>query len=101
MEAVITRIIEIEKESALDIERAEEACRKNIEARRLTLEEEQKKANFQIISIENSRLNETIQALNRQTEEASRTSGRNYETRFHDPALISAIQKRIIAILLK
>jgi len=101
MDAVITRIIEIEKKSAMAIKRAEDACHKNIEAHRRTLEEEKERAHAQIISTENTRLTQTLSDLKRQTEEASLASAREYETRFQDPALIEAIKEKIVDILLK
>jgi hypothetical protein len=100
MDAVITRILETEKQSAMDIERAEEAYRKNIEVHRQTLEEEKKRAHTQIISTEDKRRTQAIQALNKQSEESSLASGRNYENRFQDPALVETVKERIVAILL-
>lgn len=100
MDTVITRIIEIEKKSALDIERAEEACHKNIEARRRALEEEKERAHAFIVAKENSRLTEAIQALIKQTGEAALTAGKDYESMLHDPAKIAAIKEKIAAILL-
>jgi hypothetical protein len=100
MDPVITRIIEIEKQSAMDLENAEGAYRKNIEAHRRALEEEKNKAHAHILSTENTRLKQALSELNKQTEEASMASGRDYESRFNDPALIKAIKKRVVAILL-
>jgi len=100
MDAVITRIIEIEKQSAMDIERAEDTYRKNIEAHHHTLDGEKEIAHADIISTENTRLAEALRVLNNQTEETSLASARDYEMRFHDPTLVEAIKKRIVAILL-
>jgi hypothetical protein len=101
MEAVITRIIEIEKQSAMDIEQAEDGYKKNVEARRLILEEEKRKALSHILSAEETRLNNILQALNKQSEEAFLVSGKDYENRFHDTDLITALKERIVDILLK
>jgi len=101
MDAVITRIIEIERQSAMDIERAEDAYRKNIEAHRRTLEDEKERAHAQCISDENTRLTQTLNDLKKQTEEASLASAGEYEKRFQDPALIEAIKEKIVDILLK
>lgn len=101
MDAVITRIIEIEKRSAIDIERAEDAYHKNIEAHRRTLEEKKERAHAQIISIENERMTQTMSELNKRTEEASLASAREFESRFHDQVLVEAIKEKIVAILLK
>jgi hypothetical protein len=101
MDAVITRIIEIEKQSATDIERAEDSYQKNIEAHRRTLQEEKERAHAQIISAENTRLAQALSELNKQTEAASLVSSRDYENRFHDPVLVEAVKEKIVAILLK
>ena len=100
MDAVITRIIEIEKQSAKDIERAEDAYRKNIEAHRRTLEEKKERVHAQNISTENARLTQTLRELNKQTEEGSLASARDYEFRFHDHALVEAVKENIVVILL-
>lgn len=100
MEAVITRILEIEKQSAMDIERAEEAYRKNVEVHRRALEEERERTQALIVEKENSRLTEALQALNRQTEKTSLAAHRDYERLFQDPATIDAVKEKIVAILL-
>jgi hypothetical protein len=100
MDAVITRIIEIEKKSAMDIDRAEDTYRKNVEAHRLTLEKNKETTHTQIISKENTRLTQALEALKKQTEEAALASGRDYESRFNNPALVEKIKEQIIAILL-
>ncbi len=100
MDTVITRIIEIEKQSAAEIERAEDAYRKNIEAHRRTLDEKKEREHAQTISNENARLNQTLRELNKHTEEASLASARDYEMRFHDQALVEAVKEKIVAILL-
>lgn len=101
MDTVITRVIEIERQSAMDIKRAEVAYHKNIEAHRRTLEEKKERAHAQIISTENARLTKNLQELNKQTEEKFLTSAREYENRFQDAALIDAVKEKIIATLLK
>jgi hypothetical protein len=100
MDTVITRIIEIEKQSAAEIGQAEDTYRKNIEAHRRILDEKKERAHAQTISIENDRLTQALRELNKQTEEASLASARDYETRFHDQALVEAVKEKIVAILL-
>jgi len=100
MDTVITRIIEIEKQSAMDVERAEDACQRNIEAHRQTLEQKKESSHSEIISSENTRLTQALEALKKRTEEASIISARDYESRFSNPALVEAIKKKIVAILL-
>lgn len=101
MDGVITSVLKIERQSAREIERAEETYRKNIEGHRRTLEEKKEKEHAQIISAENSRLTQNLQELNKQTEEAFLAAARDFENRFHDPALVEAIKEKIVAILLK
>lgn len=101
MDTVISRIIEIEKQSALDIERSEDASRKNIEAHRRSLEEEKERAHNLIITSENNRLTQTLQTLNKQTGEASLAAGKDYESLFQNPAKVDAIKEKIVAILLE
>lgn len=97
---VITRIMDIEKQSAREIERAEEISQKNIEVHRHALEEEKNRAHDIIITKEQARLTQTLQALNKQTEEASKSAGKEYEILFQNPATVNAIKERIVAILL-
>jgi hypothetical protein len=101
MDAVITRIIEIEKQSALKVAQAEEAGNRNIEAHRLILEQKKESTHAGIISEENSRLTQALEALKKRTEAASAESGKEYESRFHNPALVDAIKIKILDILLK
>ena len=100
METVITRIMEIEKQSAMDVKRAEEACRNRIEAHRQALEEEKEQAHALIITKENTRLAEVLQALNEKTEEESRAAGEDHERLYQDPTRVDAIKEKIAAILL-
>lgn len=100
MDAVMIRIIEIEKECAMDIERAEESSRKNIEAHQRALEEKKEQTHANIISTENHRLTEALRVLNQQTGEASLAAGKDYESRFQSPATLDAVKEKIVAILL-
>lgn len=100
MDAVMTRIIEIEKQSALDIKNAEEASRKKIEAHHLALEEEKGRAQADIVSTENNRWSQALLALKQQTEAASLNKGKDYESRFQNPALMNTVKEKIRDILL-
>ena len=80
MNTVITRIMEIEKQSAIDIAQAEDACRKNIEAHRRALDEEKERVKTDIIKSENDRLTQAVQALNKQIEEESWLPSRSWNT---------------------
>ena len=101
MDTVVARIIEIERESTQDIERAEEASRQKIEAHRLALEKEQEQAHANIISTENNRLAQAILEAKRQTEAASVAFQRDCEHPFHDPVLTETIKEDMISILLE
>lgn len=98
---VIARIVETEKQSAMDIDRAEETCRVNIEAHRHALEEEKERTRNLIIQKENSRLAEALRALNERTKEASLAEGQEYESLFRDPAAVHAVKEKIVAVLLE
>lgn len=100
MDAVINRVVEIEKQSAMDIERAEEAYRKNIETHRQNLEKKKETSQATVISTENTRLAQTLEVLNKQTQEAFNAASRDFENRFHNQALVEAIKEKIVAILL-
>ena len=95
MDAVIKRIMEIEKQCAIDIERAEDACRKNIEAHKRALDQKKEKDHAEIISNENIRLTQALEKLHKQIEETTKTSGREYESCFNDQALVEAVKERI------
>jgi len=101
MDAVISRIIEIERESARDLEQAEEASRSKIEARRLALEEEKERTHTGIISAENARLSRTLLDAREKTEAASGVFLKDSEILFHDPVIAQTIQEEIISILLE
>lgn len=100
MDAVITRIIETEKECALDIQKAEEASRQKIEAHRLALEKEKEQAFAAILSTQNNRLTQALESLNSQTEAALLTQGKAYDSRFQNPSAIETVKEKIIDILL-
>jgi hypothetical protein len=100
MDDLITRILEIEKQSDREIEGAEEACRKKIEVHRRTLEEEKERVNALITTSENTRLTQAIQDLKKRTEEESSAEIKKYEILFRDPDKIEIMKERIAAILL-
>ena len=99
MDTVINRVVEIEKQSTMDIERAEDAYRKNIEAHRQNLEKQKETSHAHIISTENTRLTQSLEVLNKQTQEAFMAAGSDYENRFHNQALVEAIKEKIVAVL--
>lgn len=101
MDAVVSRIIEIERESALYLEQAEVASQKKIEAHRLALDEEQERTRAGIISEENNRFSKTILEAKKQTEAASVAFLKHSEQPFHDPVIIQTIQEDILSVLLE
>ena len=100
MNAVITRIIEIEKQCTMEIQQAEDVCREKIEAHRRALMEKKERECARIIAADDTRVTQAIEALKKRTEAESLASGRDYESRFQDPALVEAIKEKIVAILL-
>ncbi|MBN1546428.1 MAG: hypothetical protein JW902_07205 [Syntrophaceae bacterium] len=100
MNTVINRIMEIEKQSAIDIAQAEDACRKNVEAHRRALDEEKERVQTNIIRSENDRLTQAVQALNKQIEEESLVAVKELERLFQDPVTVDALKEKIVAILL-
>lgn len=100
MDNMIARIMEIEKQAALEIEQAEDASRKNIEERRRALEEEKQRALASIVTEENARFVQAVEAIHRQTTSSSPDADRQFESLFRDPAKINAIKEKIVAVLL-
>ena len=100
MDTIITRIIEIEKQTALGIKQAEEASRKKIEAFRRSMQKGKEEACARILSAENQKLTEALEVLNQKTEKALREARAEYEERFQDSGRINAVKEKIIAILL-
>ncbi len=100
MDAVINRIIEIEKQCAMEIEQAEDVSREKIEAHRRALLEKREREQARITSADGTRATQAIAALKKRTEEESLISGKNYESRFRDPVLAETVKEKIVAILL-
>ena len=100
MDAVVSRIIEIEQKSASDIEQAEAACRMHIEEHQRTLQEEKERIYNNIISTENQRFNEAVQILNERTRKTLSEASKDYEMRFQNAAKAFAVKEKIIDILL-
>lgn len=100
MDAVITRIIEIEKQCAMEIEKASDVSSEKIEAHRRALLEKKEREQSRITAADDTRATQAIEALKKRTEAESLASGRDYESRFQDPALIETIKEKIVTILL-
>jgi hypothetical protein len=100
MDAVITRIIEIEKQCAMEIKQAEDLCREKIEAHKRDLKEKKGGEYARIMAAGDARATQAIEALKKQTESAFLAAGRDDESRFQDPALTKTIKEKILVILL-
>ncbi len=101
MDEVITRIMEIEKQCASDVEQAEAEYLKKIKEYKNILEEKKTKEHARIISAESTRLTQAIEKTKKEIETASAAFKRDSENRFQDPLLKEAIKEEIISILLK
>jgi hypothetical protein len=100
MDEVITRIIEVEKQCATDVEQTEAEYLKRIEAHKRILEEKKITERAQITAAESTRLKQAVEKAKRQTETDSAVFRRTGESRLQDPVLNEAIKKDIISILL-
>lgn len=100
MENVITRIVEIEKQCAEEIEKAQWESTNMIDAYRLTLEEKKEKEFAAIISAGNERLAQAIEEAKEQTRIESGAASKENERLVQDPELKKAIKEKILSILL-
>ena len=101
MDEVITRIMEIEKQCASDVEQAEAQYLKKIKEYKNVLEEKKTKELVRITSAQNAILNQAIEKTKKEIEAASAAFKRDSESRFQDPHMKEAIKEEIISILLK
>jgi len=97
---VITRIMEIERQCAADIEQAEAEHVRIIKEYKRILEEKKTKEHARIISAESSRLTQALEKAKEQTETVSAALRRDSESGLRDPVLKGAIKEDIISILL-
>lgn len=100
MASVITRIVEIEKQCAEEIDRAQRDYKTTIEKYRLSLEERKAKEFAAIISAGNDRLAQAIKEAGEQTREEFNAADRENERLVQDPDLKKEIREKIISILL-
>jgi len=101
MDAVVTRIIEIERQCAAAVEQNERDSAGRIEEHKRALEEEKALRRDQILSTENSRRIQTIAEAKRKSETVSAASKHDRESLFQDSSLNKAIQEDILSILLE
>ncbi len=100
MDAVVTRIIEIEKRCAAAVEQAGQDSARRIDERKRVLEEEKAARREQILSAENSRRIQTIEEAKRKAGAALASLRSERESLFHNPSLNETIREDILSILL-
>lgn len=101
MDEVITRIMEVERQCAADIEQAEAQYAKRIEEHKRILEEKKTKEYARITAAENIRLAQAVEREKKQAEDATAVLQRDGENRLQDPVMKEAIKEDIISILLE
>ena len=100
MEDMITRIVEIEKQCAGEIETAEREYRQRIEEHKGALEKRKAAECARIVSEGAGRLAQAIEETQKKTEAESKAAGGDIERLYQDPALDREIQEKIVSILL-
>lgn len=101
MEEVISRIMEIEKQCADEVEEAEQASRRNIEARRKTIEEKKSGEYARITRENNELLAQATEEAKREIEAKFQAAEEEMERLRQDRSLAGEIREKILAILLK
>jgi len=100
METAITKILEVEKECAEKIEKAEGEYRQKIEAHKKELQEKKLREFDLIITAGNEKLQEALDSAKEQAESAFITLRRDSEKLYQDPALTDTIKETVLSILL-
>ncbi|TFG93591.1 MAG: hypothetical protein E4H15_00945 [Syntrophobacterales bacterium] len=100
MDDMITRIVEIEKQCADEIEKAEQAYRKKIEIHRAAVQERKAKECARIVSESETRLAQAIEEAKKKTEAEFQAAGGDIEKLYQDTSLDREIQEKIVSILL-
>ncbi|MBN2397577.1 MAG: hypothetical protein JXI32_04290 [Deltaproteobacteria bacterium] len=100
MDDTISRIMEIEKRCADEIEGAQQASRRKIESHRKTVEERKAEECARITGENEARLKEAVAEAQRKTETAFHTAEGEMEALSRDPSLGREIRERIVSILL-
>ena len=101
MDEVINRIMEVEKQCAADVNKAEAGYLKKIETHKRILEEKKTAERAEITAVENARLKQAINQAKKKIEVDSAAFRQESENRFRDPVLNKAVKEDIISILLK
>ena len=100
MDDMITRIVEIEKQCADEVEKAKQAYRKRIEAYKENVQEKKTRECTRIVSKSDTLLTQAIEAAKKKTEEESRAAQVDIERLYQDPSLNREIQEKVVSILL-
>lgn len=100
MDAVVTRIIEIERRCAAAVEQAEQDSARRIDERKRVLEEEKAAMRKQILAAENSRQIQTIEEAKRKVAAALTALKSERESLFQTPSLNEAVREDMLSILL-
>jgi len=97
---MITRIVEIEKQCADEIEKAERACRQKIESHRGAVQERKARECARIVSEGDDRLAQAIEEAKKTAEAEFQAAQGDIERLYQDPSLDREIQEKIVSILL-
>ncbi len=100
MDDMITRIVEIEKQCADEVERAEKTYREKIETHKRALGERKTGECARIVSEGEAHLAQAIEEAKKKTEAEFRVAGGDIEKLYQDPSLDREIQEKIVSILL-
>jgi len=100
MANVITRIVEIEKQCAEEIDKAQRESTNKIDAHRLALEEKKENEFAAIIFAGNERLAQALEEAKEETRIESITADREIERLVQNQELKETIKEKIVSILL-
>lgn len=98
---MIARIVEVERQCADEVEKAERAWREKIETHRKTIEERKSRECARIVSEGEARLKEAVEEEKNKGEAALQMARGDIERLYRDPSLDRELQERIISILLE
>ncbi|MBN2397512.1 MAG: hypothetical protein JXI32_03955 [Deltaproteobacteria bacterium] len=100
MEDTISRIMEIEKQCADEVEQAEEAYRRKVEEHRKTVEERKAEESARIVDEGKDRLARAIEEAQKNAGEALHAAEVEMVRLDQDPSLEREIQEKIVSLLL-
>lgn len=100
MDELITRIVEIERQSAAEVRLAESQSAERMDALRRSLEEEMIRKRERILSEANTRFAAAVEAAKKNADADTALMKSESERFFQNPVLIEEIRETIIAILL-